>query len=75
MKTNVINKNGNISEYGFACGHIQKFEGQFGYIKLHKEFHTYHLIKSENLKPTIWLDFDKLGPARKAFAKFKKEIQ
>jgi hypothetical protein len=75
MKINFYNDNGDISEYGFACGYVQKFEGRFGYLKLFKESHVYHLIKNENLKPYKWLSFDTLGPARKAFAKFKKEIK
>jgi len=75
MNTMMHNIDGTLTKYAFACGYVQKFEGRFGELKLYMEFHTYHLIKSENLKPSVWLSFDKLGPAKKQFNKFKKEIK
>jgi hypothetical protein len=67
--TEILDKKGNISSYGFACGYVEvKREGN-SYKKLFKEHNTYHLIMMRGNERVIWLSYDsnKLAQARKDF--------
>ena len=58
MKTELTNKNGEISYYALCCGYTMKK----GSTILSMEHHVYHVRR-----PGSWLTFDRLAEARKHF--------
>jgi len=63
-------KNGQLSEYGFSCGYVQR-EKQTpkGDIWMYKEHNTFH-VRMHN----EWHSFDTLTEARAKFAQLKKAV-
>lgn len=73
---NIKNKNNFLSVYGFSCGYVEIRETDFINLELWKESNTYHVRHSNfyynrtewNKSPNyVWLSFESLTAAKKAF--------
>jgi hypothetical protein len=75
MNTRFQNANGDVSLYGFACGHIQRKEENNIRLDLWKEG-VWHVRAHEfdGRGRLFWESFDTLTQARKFFAKQKKQV-
>lgn len=67
MKTEIFNKNGSLSAYAFACGHVDKREYKNNSVELYKESNTYHVRRFIDGKRDMWVSFDNLNVARILF--------
>ena len=67
MKTEIFNKNGSLSAYGFACGHVDKREYKNSSVELYKEHNTYHVRRFIEGNRDIWESFDTLKEAKRLF--------
>lgn len=76
MKSEIKLKNNFISDYGFNCGYIERRETDLVSLELWKEHGVYHVKhlnfffnRTEWNKSShyVWLSFDKLSDAKKAF--------
>lgn len=68
MRTEVLNKNGSISAYGYACGYVNRVEKGNRYKELYKEHNTFHVRWNlDNGDGRHWESFDTLAQAQKKF--------
>ena len=67
--TEILDKKGNLSAYGFACGYVQSESKGNATKKLYKEHNTYHLIMVRAGERKIWLSYEsnELAKARKDY--------
>lgn len=85
MKTNIKDKKGNITAYGYACGYITIFNSSSLRKEIYKENNIYNVRSSINSSPelhtkfdgtishifTIWEPFDNIKAARKFYSSIK----
>lgn len=74
MKTNIRNKNGELSAYGFACGYIQWASNTGKEIDMWKNgkrmYHEGSVYQVKHFKDgnrIAWESFENLGAARKYY--------
>lgn len=67
MNFNIHDKNGNLTEYGFACGYVQSEQLGRNKKELYKEHNTYHVRMFRGEERVIWLSYEKLSEARKEY--------
>lgn len=58
MKTEIKDKKGNITAYGFACGYVESMETGEYKKEMYKEHNTYHVKRFHNNKWDLWLSFE-----------------
>lgn len=72
--TNIKDKKGNITSYGFHCGYIERFDKtEYKTITLHFEHSIYHIISYDvqtNVK--VWETVETVKEARKIYNKLKR---
>lgn len=85
MEIKIFNETGELSEYGFACGYIERVETTDLDKRLFKEHGVYHVQSLKNNTPEfnskfdgntshqyiVWESFNKLTEARKFYNKIK----
>lgn len=70
-----LNKDGSVSDYGLACGHIQRVAGHSVRIDLHQEHGTYFVKVVIDGQKILYEGFRSLTRARLFFAQAKKNYR
>jgi hypothetical protein len=76
MKTSFYNKSGQLSNYGFSCGYVEKKENKETRFtkQMYKEHNCFHVkVSKDGFKAHIWETFDsnELTKARKFYNSIK----
>lgn len=75
-------KTGKLNAYSFACGYVEKFQGEKYHCELYKDGGVYHVRFIPNGEKWLkWESFELLKDARKCYnqfvclSKFAKEVK
>lgn len=76
MNTDIKDKTGFLTSYGFACGYVERRETDFVSLQMWQEHNTFHVryynyINAER----IWNSFDTLKEAKIEFFKLCDKLQ
>ena len=85
MTTEILDANGNVTSYGFACGYVQSCNTDNLSKQMYMEHAHYHVRSTKHNTPklnsefiggrshsfVIWETFDKLAPAKKFYNSIK----
>ena len=70
-----INRDGQLSRYALACGHVQKFTRGASTIELHQEFMQYHVSRYGPDPIRDSFDHDQLTAARERYISLVQELK
>ena len=84
MSSNLNNKNGRVSAYGFACGCVETAENEHKHVTIWAESGVYHvrwqLDKGEKFRywereGNDWETYERLADARKQYDKIARLVR
>ena len=72
MRTEIYNKRGKLTAYGFGCGYVERKENATHWKKMYAEHGVYHVLNGpQSMQYNNWESFDNLTEARKYYNSIK----